>query len=108
MRGKSFLAKKLMKRLQDESHVPSALLLLVTFPGEWKIANQNSDNTVYLKPGNILRIYDKGKYDYNMLLEKMTKDAFSEELGNRYRICFIDDNTTDLNNKSPLLNKIYT
>lgn len=53
-------------------------------------------------------MYDKGRYNYNDLLEKLTKDVFSDNYGKRYRCIYIDDNTTDLNNKSPLLNKIYT
>lgn len=31
----------------------------------------------------------------------MTKDVFSEYLGNVYRVCFIDDNTQDISNREP-------
>lgn len=33
---------------------------------------------------------------------------FNPDNGNKYRIVFIDDNTTDINNKEPNLTKIYT
>ena len=42
-RGKSWCAKNLMKRLQDESKVKTILFLLVSFPGEWNKGQKNTD-----------------------------------------------------------------
>ena len=38
----------------------------------------------------------------------MKKDAFSDDNKNKFKILFIDDATTDQNNKSKDLLKIYT
>lgn len=38
----------------------------------------------------------------------MTREAFNDDNKNKYKLIFIDDNTSDINNKDPLLTKIYT
>lgn len=62
--GKTHLCKNILKKLQNECPKQQVVLILASFPDEWKKSEKdNDDKHVYIKQGNSLEVFDKSKGD---------------------------------------------